>query len=66
MANLTGTNNFRAGSHMDVFARVGANNGTTLAQVLPPAGPDQNWEMLGGRPTDRSVSAIGVGVQLIL
>ena len=61
MANLTGTNSFRAGSRMDVFARVGANNATTLAQVLPPAGPDQNWEMLGGRPTDRPVSAIGAG-----
>ena len=61
MAQLTGTASFRAGSHIDVFARVGANNATTLAQVLPPAGPDQNWEMLGGRPTDRAVSAIGAG-----
>ena len=40
MANLTGTNSFRAGSRMDVYARVGTNNATTLAQVLPPAGPD--------------------------
>ena len=48
MVQLTGTANFKAGSRMDVFARVGANNATTLAQVLPPAGPDQNWEMLGG------------------
>src|SRR5436853_4347974 len=59
MANLTGTNSFRAGSHMDVYARVDANNTTTLAQVLPPTGPDQNWEMLGERLTDRPVSAIG-------
>ena len=46
MANLTGTNSFRAGSRMDVFARVGANNATTLAQVLSPAGSDQNWGCL--------------------
>src|SRR5205823_636486 len=46
---------------LDVFARVGANNATILAQVLPPAGPDQNWEMLGAQPTDRPVSAIGTG-----
>ena len=39
---------------------------TTLAQVLPPASLDQNWEILGGRPTNKPVSAIGVGVQLIL
>src|SRR6185437_6505460 len=61
MANLTATASFRAGSRIDVFARVGANNATTLAQVLPPAGADQNWEMLGTRPTDRPVSAIGAG-----
>ena len=47
MAQLTGTASFRAGSHIDVFARVGANNATILAQVLPPAGADQNWKMLG-------------------
>src|ERR1044071_6039402 len=47
MAQLTGITSFRAGSHMNVFARVGANNATTLAQVLPPAGADQNWKMLG-------------------
>ena len=61
MAQLTGTNSFRAGSRMDVFARVGVNNATTFAQVLPPADPDQNWEMLDGRPTDKPISAIGAG-----
>ena len=61
MVQLTGTGSFRAGSRMDAYARVGANVAVTLAQVLPPAGPDQNWEMLGGRPTDRAVSAIGAG-----
>ena len=47
MVQLTGTASFRAGSRIDVFARVGANNATTLAQVLSPAGADQNWKMLG-------------------
>ena len=46
---------------MDAYARAGANITVTLTQVLPPAGPDQNWEMLGGRPTDRAVSVIGAG-----
>src|SRR5436190_17522303 len=46
IAQLTGTNSFRAGSRMDVYAQVGANNTTTLAQVLPPAGSDQNWGCL--------------------
>jgi hypothetical protein len=61
MPQLTGTASFRAGSLIDVFARVGANAGVTLAQRLPPAGLDQNWTQLGGRPTDRPISAIVAG-----
>ena len=61
MPQLTGTNSFRAGSPIDVYARVGANAGVTLAQRLPPAGLDQNWTQLGGRPTDRPISAIVAG-----
>ena len=47
MPQLTGTGSFRAGSRMDAYARAGANVAVTLAQVLPPAGPNQNWKMLG-------------------
>ena len=61
MPQLTGTGSFRAGSRMDAYARAGANVAVTLTQVLPPTGPDQNWEILGGRPTDRAVSVIGAG-----
>src|ERR1044071_271553 len=61
MVQMTGTNSFRAGSPIDVYARIGANARVTFANVLPPAGLDQNWTQLGGRPTDRPISAIAAG-----
>ena len=60
MQQLVASNSFRNGTDAHTYATTPANNATTLANstILPDYGLIQDWEPLGGRPTDIASSNI--------
>ena len=71
MAHLNttaGSNSFRAGTPVHAYAENAGNVAHTLAHnnLLPAPGLNQNWTLLGGRPTDRALVLAGAPAETVV